>query len=99
MAIKIGGTTVIDDSRNLVNIVSGAGASTTAGAVGTYAMAGGLQFTSQFNTTRAGSSLRPRNTADHGTFGYLAGTWRCMGYHTYETNWNAGNTAIWVRIS
>ena len=29
MAIKIGGTTVIDDSRNLVNIASGAGLSKT----------------------------------------------------------------------
>ena len=36
MAIKVNGTIVIDDSRNLVNIASGAGSSTTAGAVGTY---------------------------------------------------------------
>jgi hypothetical protein len=36
MAIKVNGTTVIDDSRNLVNIVSGAGSSTTYGDVGTY---------------------------------------------------------------
>lgn len=56
MAIKINGTTVIDDSRNLSNVgglktVNGtslvgsgnisAGASTTAGAVGTYAFLGG----------------------------------------------------------
>ena len=39
MAIKVNGTTVIDDNRNLVNIVSGAGSSTTYGAVGTYAVA------------------------------------------------------------
>jgi len=36
MAIKVNGTTVIDDSRNLVNILSGAGGSTTYGDVGTY---------------------------------------------------------------
>jgi hypothetical protein len=78
---------------------TGVGSSTTAGAVGTYVMAGGLSFTSQFNTTKAGSSLRPRNVVDHGTYGYLTGTWRCMGFHQYETNWNAGNTTIWVRIS
>lgn len=39
MAIKVNGTTVIDDSRNLVNIVSGAGSSTTYGDVGTYVTA------------------------------------------------------------
>lgn len=73
--------------------------STTAGAVGTYVMAGGLSFTSQFGNTKAGSSIRPRNPNDHGTYGYLTGTWRCMGYHSSETNWNLGNTTIWVRIS
>ena len=79
--------------------LTGVDASTTAGDVGTYAMAGGLTFTSQFGDTRAGSSIRPRSPGDHGTYGYLTGTWRCMGYHQYETNWNAGNTTIWVRIA
>ena len=73
--------------------------STTAAAVGTYAMAGGLSFASQFSTTVAGSDIRPRSPGDHGTYGYLTGTWRNMGYHQYETNWNVGNTSIWVRIS
>tara|TARA_R110002126_G_scaffold108063_1_gene243816 strand:+ start:31 stop:399 length:369 start_codon:yes stop_codon:yes gene_type:complete len=54
MAIQVSGTTVIDDSRNLVNVIGlktinstsilgsgdiAAGASTTAGAVATYLMA------------------------------------------------------------
>jgi hypothetical protein len=73
MAIQVSGTTVIDDSRNLVNVIgiktvnstsllgSGdieAGASTTYGAVGTYVMAAyGGQST--FNLTVAGSDLSP----------------------------------------
>jgi len=64
MAIKVNGTTVIDDSRNLVNIVSGAGASTTFGAVGTYTLAGDATYTASIQNvlaggTFAGSGLTP----------------------------------------
>ena len=62
MAIKVNGTTVIDDNRNLVNIVSGAGSSTDFGAVGTYVLA----YQHAYNVTMAlrgstisGGSLRP----------------------------------------
>jgi len=73
MAIKVNGTTVIDDSRNFTNINSGfktvngtsvvgsgdisAGASTTYGAVGTYIL--GAEDNGEYteNTTLAGSTL------------------------------------------
>jgi hypothetical protein len=51
MAIKVNGTTVIDDNRNLVNIVSGAGSSTDVNGVGTYTVA---HDTSQSLTTGTG---------------------------------------------
>jgi len=82
MAIKVNGTTVIDDSRNLVNIASGAGSSTTYGDVGTYVFAdkqasGGVAY----NSTHAGSTLRPagytgtnNSTASYDWFyGYFKG--------------------------
>ena len=59
MAIKVNGTTVIDDSRNLVNIVSGAGASTTFGAVGTYAQLSIATTALTEGDTLSGSSLFP----------------------------------------
>ena len=113
MAIKVNGTTVIDDSRNLVNIVSGAGSSTDYGAVGTYALlyktGGGITE----GSTHAGSGLvpfgfmKPAVTVDGldpieitrgGTA--VSGTWRAMG----RANWNSGYTAyyratLYVRIS
>ena len=58
MAIKVNGTTVIDDSRNLVNIASGAGSSTTYGDVGTYC--NGVRYSSTQHSkgdTVAGSNL------------------------------------------
>ena len=73
MAIKVNGTTVIDDSRNLANVgglktVNGtslvgsgnisAGASTSYNAVGTYAYLFYDGATTE-GTTRAGSSLYP----------------------------------------
>lgn len=102
MAIKVGGTTVIDDSRNLVNIVSGAGASTTAGDVGTYAMAGKMnQYPAlNFGGTMGGSSLTPRSASgNYGSVTSLSGTWRLMGYNGYETNHTPNITSVWVRIS
>jgi len=58
MAIKVNGTTVIDDSRNLVNIASGAGSSTTYGDVGTYVFAVRIQAQVAAGSTAAGSSIR-----------------------------------------
>jgi hypothetical protein len=72
MAIKVNGTTVIDNSRNFTNIAGGfktvngtsvvgsgnisAGASTTQGEVGTYAFLS-CNTRTNFGTTRSGSSL------------------------------------------
>lgn len=73
MAIQVGGTTVIDNSRNLQNVgglktVGGtsilgsgnieAGASTTAGAVGTY-LYGRPQNTTDYSFGDTASSVRP----------------------------------------
>lgn len=99
MAIKINGTTVIDDSRNLVNIASGAGASTTFGDVGTYGLLnnGTTNFTASAGATTAGSNLNRRHAIYN--FEYqdstaVSGTWRCMGYNNGVY---AGT--LWVRIS
>ena len=92
MAIKINGTTVIDDGRNLVNIVSGAGASTTATDVGTYAYLfnDGASGTNDYSIGQdaPGSLLMWRN-------GYfVSGTWRAMGDGTARTG-----EKLWLRIS
>ena len=108
MAIKVNGTTVIDDSRNLVNIASGAGSSTTFGAVGTYVL-GAYQDSVSAGSTYAGSSIYPsaqvragslsadsRETSEMVRSGTaLSGTWRAMGYQ------NAGywTQTVFVRIS
>ena len=93
MAIKVNGTTVIDDSRNLVNIASGAGSSTTYGDVGTYVL--GYEDVGDVteNTTISGSSLYPgglrsqANALSVDNYGAcfitrggtaLSGTWRRM---------------------
>ena len=93
MAIKVNGTTVIDDSRNLVNIASGAGASTTAGDGGTYGYffndgASGTDDKS-FGQTAPASLLMWKN----GTF-ITAGTWRAMG-----SGYARDGEKLWVRIS
>ena len=74
MAIKVNGTTVIDDNRNLVNIASGLTPTTTqvlsatagasAGAVGTYIMARQITAGAEYilGSTVSGSSLYPANT-------------------------------------
>ena len=74
MAIKVNGTTVINDSRALSNIATvdattaasitaaGVGGSTTYAAVGTYGYfitTGTVYSISAGSTTRSGSSLRP----------------------------------------
>ena len=93
MAIKIGGTTVIDDSANITTSVGGfktvggtaitgsgnieAGASTTYGAVGTYAIAHHQHngASSNFNggATKAGSALRGHQNS-HPTYPFAYAT-------------------------
>jgi len=99
MAIKVNGTTVIDDSRNLINIASGAGATSTAGAVGAYAY---CRDDSGSATTLGGSvsasSLYYLSNAYNGfyidTSNVPSGTWRVMGY-------SSGNNrgSVFLRIS
>lgn len=112
MAIKVNGTTVIDDSRNLVNIASGAGASTTAGDVGTYAFAS-CDTRTTFGTTVAGSALKASSITIFSSFAdnqdnaakitrtssTLSGTWRCMGTNTITGSYYYTTDTIWVRIS
>lgn len=95
MAIKINGTTVIDDSRNLVNIVSGAGASTTVGDVTTYGLLVSAANYGTYNPgdTLAGSNLRWTNTSNQQS-GTPSGTWQMCGYSA------ASDTpTVWQRIS
>ena len=94
MAIKVNGTTVIDDSRNLVNIVSGAGSSTTFGDVGTYAF-GTTKNVGNTSFGATSSSFWAVNSSDTSINSYWngesnsweqssqqalqSGTWRHMG--------------------
>ena len=93
MAIKVNGTTVIDDSRNLVNIASGAGSSTTYGDVGTYTMGrpDNKTYYSPGDTVSglipgcevASSNMFRYNSSAYGwndvnIFTALSGTWRSM---------------------
>ena len=122
MAIKVNGTTVIDDSRNFTNIAGGfktvngtsvvgsgdisAGASTTAGAVGTYLWgrpANNTDYT--FGDTATG--LYPTNTSASwqynsywsGVVGSVqSGTWRSMG-RSWRVDANDARVNLWVRIS
>ena len=110
MAIKVNGTTVIDDSRNLVNIASGAGSSTTAAAVGTYGWLelintngsiGGSGTYRYFTagTTFAGSALRwgmPSNSSDSSTTPTLSGTWQHMAFGSQSYS---RHSSLFVRIS
>jgi len=105
MAIQVNGTTVIDNNRNLVNIVSGAGSSTTYGAVGTYVTA----FFASYGVavlggaTIAGSSLKmaddpPQAKPFLETTAYsyefatagLSGTWRQM---SPKARWGSSGNA------
>lgn len=84
MAIKVNGTTVIDDSRGLSNIASVdatsaaaitaagvGGGSTTAGDVGTYAaLFATTNAVRNQGDTLAGSSLRYSNFNAYGSVGY-----------------------------
>jgi hypothetical protein len=114
MAIKVNGTTVIDDSRNLVNIASGAGSSTTFGDVGTYTRAGlkqtGTRITYSGGTTFSASSLFKPNTTNaynlteiNVALGFvspgLSGTWRIMHEIRIEDSANRLTFGLFVRIS
>jgi hypothetical protein len=115
MAIKVNGTTVIDDSRNLVNIVSGAGSSTTYGDVGTYIFGYIANNGITQGSTYSGSSINPCGeavtTATPGTdsdFGSNitvdaassnSGTWRAMGRSNYNSGLTRGRATLFVRIS
>ena len=124
MAIKVNGTTVIDDSRNLSNIAGGlktvnstsllgsgnieAGASTTAGAVGTY-IYGRPQSTTDYSFGDTASGVMPVSEVNNINPYYYtswlnahvgaaqSGTWRCMS-EAYGLG-GYGRPALWVRIS
>lgn len=97
-------------TSNIQTQINNAGASTTAGAVGTYIFAGGgNNITDQFGDTEAGSNLTPaalRYTGAAAASSYssyyyasqdesLSGTWRRMGgYHP-----SYPSLTIFVRIS
>jgi len=113
MAIKVNGTTVIDDSRNLVNIASGAGSSTTFGDVGTYTTGRPLNVTNYgFGATASSfyalaTDSESRSAYAYGTplvfYGWshkqlMSGTWRCMD-GAWGNGAQTGITGIWVRIS
>ena len=96
------------DGSNL----TGVGASTTNGAVGTYALLWRpSSTTNNWGDTIAGSNLRVANTfhnGAHNNFGYgstsVSGTWRCMGdTGTYNGGSTSNeiwlNSTVWVRIS
>ena len=99
MAIKVNGTTVIDDSRNLVNIVSGAGSSTDFNAVGTYASI----FNGNGPDYGGGTTVAINGNANfefynlNGTNGGFStkplGTWRTMAY------WGNNQRSICVRVA
>ena len=96
-------------TSNIQTQINNAGASTTAGAVGTYVFAGAAA-TSSFGDTTAGSNLHVaalRYTGAAGSYDYssyyygsqadeVSGTWRRMGGKL--TTYNA-NITLWVRIS
>jgi hypothetical protein len=129
MAIKVNGTTVIDDSRNVQNVggfktVNGtsvvgsgnisAGASTSLGAVGTYAYGRPANNTSygvgatasNITTLSAYGTNVPywwpaSGFQSVGTSQQLSGTWRTMtGAHSIGTGtYEYSSMGLWVRIS
>jgi len=65
----------------------------TAGAVGSYAMAKSTA-TVAFGSTVSGSSLTPSNAAGSSVGSALTGTWRCMG-----TIGSSGDVSLFVRTA
>ncbi len=113
MAIKVNGTTVIDDSRNLVNIASGAGSSTALNAVGTYRMGNSnvLQTLSPgatisnfrdlgFLSNGYSPAAYYGNGSGNGDIGsVLSGTWRMMDTQRERTGNTDTRRRLFVRIS
>jgi len=126
MAIKVGGTSVINDSRVLENVTGlktinstsilgsgniSAGASTTAGAVGTYTY-GRPKNTTNYDQGDTATGIYPvcetsnnNPTVDSSNNFYNAhagtiqsGTWRCMSEARASSGY-VGNIGLWVRIS
>ena len=93
--------------------LTGVGASTTAGAVGTYAYMHetGVNIPQRtFGDTLSGSSLHPtsmNNSQSGGPYwgitgtaaSAVSGTWGCMGYYDPNSAANDNPTTLWVRIS
>ena len=93
--------------------LTGVGASTTAGAVGTYAYMHetGVNIPQRtFGDTLSGSSLHPtsmNNSQSGGPYwgitgtaaSAVLGTWGCMGYYDPNSAANDKPTTLWVRIS
>ena len=126
-SLTIGGTEVIDSSRNLSNIAGGfrtvngtsvvgsgdisAGASTTFGAVGTYAQGRPANSNNYAlgSTTSGMVAVNSRGSTAYyeGGSGWqnvestsaLSGTWRNMGGAGRNSTYNTGAVGIWVRIS
>jgi len=100
MAIKVNGTTVIDDSRNLVNIASGAGSSTSVNAVGTYGFMA-CEFDKNPGDTVSGSSLKwsLANAYNNTASPTPLGTWRCMGKTNGGFGFSEYSSTVFVRIS
>ena len=111
MAFRVNTTTVIDDSRNLLNIanqatfVGSGNAQLFSGSVGTYAFLANVSGTANSNgETESGSNLRYAGIRDTqlGNRGNLysatspAGTWRCMGFLSTFTDTGNGADAITV---
>jgi hypothetical protein len=100
MLINDGGTMRVSTVQTVKTYMTeGVGASTDAGAVGTYGFFyKNVTGSKYFGNTLAGSSLIP--TSVEGTSGgsgvTIAGTWRCMGY---TVNTAAARKTLWVRIS
>jgi len=114
MAIKVNGTTVIDDSRNLQNVQGiktinntsilgsgniSAGASTTVGAVGTY---GFLQYPSPQGPgyTLAASGTYPRwVNANGGTWTASYPSGTWQLHGRIDNAYGGTSSSLWLRIS
>jgi hypothetical protein len=109
MAIQVSGTTVIDDSRNLVNVIGlktvnstsllgsgdiAAGASTTYGAVGTYVIG---FWTSLINTggTTENTTIAGSSLVPGGTTGFVASLSDDAGTDAKITKGGSALTGTW----
>ena len=82
--------------------LTGVGASTTLGAVGTYGLL--RTFSGGPNnpgSTLSGGSLKwvPGQQSAYYYNASPSGTWRCMGFSDFSAYGEAGSNTIWVRIS